>query len=189
MSNNNIPAIVDLAQHDSVSAMDYDADNECCSIATEHDWYFDDDDTQVEEEANAVADQQVVNDVSHQELNAMKRMISEMIQNPDLLYQSPVYSKSVVSCYNSRQGPTPAARYPYSAKYQVQVAASSSSGFLRRGALVTPITQKASPYFCQECTANSGSNTMPYSMSPPPKPVMKVNDREFIAKCPPLPFR
>ena len=62
------------------------------------------------------------NDVSHQELDAMKRMVRDMIHNPDLLHISPVYSRSVVAKYNM------ANYYPIS----TASAAAATSSFRRR---------------------------------------------------------
>ena len=42
----------------------------------------------------------VVEDVSRQELDAMKRMVQDMIRNPDLLHSSPIYTRSVANMAN-----------------------------------------------------------------------------------------
>ena len=45
----------------------------------------------------------VVEDVSRQELDDMKRMVQDMIRNPDLLHSSPIYTRSVANMANFYQ--------------------------------------------------------------------------------------
>ena len=165
-------------EHDG-AIMDYDADIECISMAsTEHG-----DDFTLENYATPVEQQQQEPAlVSHKDLDAMKQMIFQMRQNPELLHQSPVYSKSVLSCSNSDYN----CQYqeqqffqdaPYGAleRYQqcpgagAAAVSSSSLDVSNRtdwtwmtkntpSAMITPVTQKDSLYVCQECSAATTTN-------------------------------
>ena len=83
---------VEFNQQHMNSNNDDDCDDDLLSIAA-------DDKQQHFEEPSPVDDND--DDVTNQDLNAMKQMIYDCLRNPELLlHQSPVYSKTVISCQN-----------------------------------------------------------------------------------------
>ena len=165
----DVPLFIEFGPCDN---MDYDADTD----NEEYDLADDDFDkkTQVEEDAHQ-------DYVTHQELDAMKRMVQEMRRNPELLHQSPVYPKTIPSI-NDTSALEPSSRSHFS---YVKSQVSSQDAFQaltslptdRACALHTPSTQHVSPY-CQECYSSSVSPTK-----------LNTQFNALIYQVPPLPFR
>mmetsp|Transcript_18107 Transcript_18107/g.27422 ORF Transcript_18107/g.27422 Transcript_18107/m.27422 type:complete len:197 (-) Transcript_18107:88-678(-) len=183
----DVPSFIEFSPSDN--AMDYDADGEYDLADCDG---FDMNTQEVTEEATQHQHQhqhqlQDADYVSYQELDAMKRMIQDMRRNPELMHQSPVYSKSILSL---NDGPAPALqRRPYYPKNEKSQAASPRDeefyalvSLTMDGmyGLVTPDTQKALPY-CQECSG--------LSMSPPNQNKQTELTHLMISQFPPLPFR
>ena len=113
-----------------------------------------------------------------EDLNAMKRMVHDMLRNPELLHMSPFYSEIVGGVASSSTQSSSVAAVSH---------ASPSSSPLKRETtfmLVTPVTATEtttpmSPYLCQECNCSV----------PPLLPVRTSHTRTLIMTgAPPLPF-
>ena len=122
--------------------------------------------------------------VSHQDLDGMKRMINEMLRNPELLYQLPVYSKGAVPSFSDASALDPKGR-AHSSNVESQISSQvefQEKNFLptgRRCAFVTTTTQNVTLY-CQECNSSSVS---PTGIN------MQINALSLLSQLPPLPFR
>jgi hypothetical protein len=117
-----------------------------------------------------------------EDLEAMKRMVHDMLRNPELLHVSPFYSEivGVVSSSSSstQDGIMTVASFGVAAVSHV----SPSSSPVKCEATFMPVTPTTamSPYLCQE-----------YNCSvPPPLPVRTSPTRTVTMRwAPPLPFR
>mmetsp|Transcript_37480 Transcript_37480/g.69361 ORF Transcript_37480/g.69361 Transcript_37480/m.69361 type:complete len:188 (+) Transcript_37480:108-671(+) len=174
----DVPSFIQFSPNDAVMYYGTDYEDEGCDINKKD----------IKEEVNQKQYKHQDNRyVSHQNLDAMKRMIQEIRRNPELMHQSPVYSKSILSL---NDGPAPALqRRPYYPKNEKSQAASPRDeefyalvSLTMDGmyGLVTPDTQKALPY-CQECSG--------LSMSPPNQNKQTELTHLMISQFPPLPFR
>ena len=120
---------------------------------------------------------------TNQDSDAMKRMINEMLQNPGVLYQSPVYSKGVVPPFNGTLAIHPTNR-AHSSHVTSQIsprAEFQETNFLRRVrryAFDTPTTQNATLYFQER-------NSSPVS---PTKINAQIDALSLLSRLPPLPF-
>ena len=117
-------------------------------------------------------------DVSCEDIDAMKRMVHDMLRDPELLHMSPFYSEIVGGVASSSTQSSSVAAVSH---------ASPSSSPLKRETtfmLVTPVTATEtttpmSPYLCQECNCSV----------PPLLPVRTSHTRTLIMTgAPPLPF-
>lgn len=172
-----VPTIIEIAPRREIELMDYE-------------FYTDaEDDTSLTEEdddcRHLFQRQQNENepdyDVSHQDLDALKRMVRDMLANPDLLHTSPVYSKISVTSTRNPISPNHVALVPSPASERSAGAMVSSS---RRsfGISVTPM-QDIAIYLCQECSSSDHdvpSALRPLEMHPP---------SSLIQKIPTMPFR
>lgn len=173
----DVPTIIEIAPRQEIELMDFE-------------YYTDaEDDTSLTEEDvdyhHLFQPQQNENepeyDVSRQDLDALKRMVREMLANPDLLHTSPVYSKIAVTSTSNPISPNHVALVPSPASERSAGAMISSS---RRsfGTSVTPM-QDIATYLCQECTSSDHdvpSALRPLEMHPP---------SSLIQMIPTMPFR
>jgi len=171
-----VPAFIEFTEED---AMDCDADNYDDLLG--EDCYFDyhapgnSSTHHIEEETRQQEHAYPDDVVTHRELDAMKHMIQEMRRNPALLHQSPVYSKSLLSCDDTidmkaeealKNLPTLARRSRREEQNK------TFSG------LVTPTApqETMSSHYCLECNVSSSAS----------RP--KINVKALMSRAPPLPF-
>ena len=173
-----VPTIIEIAPRREIEFMDYEynTDAEDDTSLTEED---------VDHHHHLFQRQQNENkpeyDVSHQDLDALKRMVREMLANPDLLHTSPVYSEIAVTSTSNPISPNHVALVPSPASERSAGAmvSSSRSSF---GISVTPM-QDIAIYLCQECSSSDydvPSALRPLEMHPP---------SSLIQKIPTMPFR
>mmetsp|Transcript_24612 Transcript_24612/g.51540 ORF Transcript_24612/g.51540 Transcript_24612/m.51540 type:complete len:190 (-) Transcript_24612:92-661(-) len=176
----DVPSFIEFSPSDN--AMDYDADGEYDLADCDG---FDMNTQEVTEEATQHQHQhqhqlQDADYVSYQELDAMKRMIQDMRRNPELMHQSPVYSKSILSL---NDGPTPA--LPGRTE-NCQVVSPRGETFHAmtmgmHGLITPPTTRKAASPYCQECSG--------LSMSPTKQNKQTEIIHPLRSQLPTLPFR
>ena len=157
MEDDEVPPFVEFNQQHMNDNND-DCDDDLLSIVA--------DDKQQHDEVASVDDD---NDVTKQDLNAMKQMIYDMLLHPELLHQSPVYSKTVISCQddNSREEamattsqaaaasiPTPkntvkstSVSYSTSRRRTTQSSSSTTTAWP-----ISRRTTQSSMSYCQECS-------------------------------------
>ncbi len=138
------------------------------------------------------------NVVSHQDLDAMKQMIHEMLANPELLHRSPVYSRAATATTTHgssiMSSPSPASHY--SSHLHCSPGSSPSNSPQPRSPLSTSESEaKMSPRVkkLQRHAPNSQSIDYCQECSPPPQQQHQAANRVNIAKLmcaiPQLPFR
>ena len=98
MEDDEVPPFVEFNQQHMNDNNDDDCDDYLLSIAA--------DDKQQHDEEPSVDHNHDNNDVTKQDLDSMKQMIRDILRNPELLHQSPVYSKSVISCQDDSREET-----------------------------------------------------------------------------------
>ncbi|KAL7431534.1 hypothetical protein ACHAXH_004513 [Discostella pseudostelligera] len=153
-----VPTMIEIAPVD-LDGMEYDyfTDDDSYSDDSDFDPYEDDD-----------------YDVSRQDLDALRRMVLEIRNNPVLLLQSPIYSDSNTAITSTnlhgRVSPT-------------QVALPAPSLFTSRDMSrlpLAPMTHVDPSFLCRECyTANLCS----------PSPIAQIHPSVPIRDIPPLPFQ
>ena len=201
--DDKVPPFVEFNQQHMNSNNDDDCDDDLLSIAA-------DDKQQHFEEPSPVDDND--DDVTNQDLNAMKQMIYDCLRNPELLlHQSPVYSKTVISCQNdSREAmattsqaaaasiPTPkntikstSVSYPTSRRRTTQSSSTTTAWPISRR------TTQSSMSFCQECSdgvSPAEVSKLSVAVTRYPSSGQKsteqqaINFKRVISQAPPLPF-
>ena len=140
----------------------------------------------------------------------MKQMIYDCLRNPELLHQSPVYSKTVISCQNdSREAmattsqaaaasiPTPkntikstSVSYPTSRRRTTQSSSTTTAWPISRR------TTQSSMSFCQECSDGPAEVSKlsvavtrhPSSGQRKSTEQQAINFKRVVSQAPPLPF-
>lgn len=110
--------------------------------------------------------------VTRQDLDALKRMVQEIRDNPVLLLQSPVYSNRPNMFTNSQEQPSPS-----------QVALTGPSLFTDQNWTRLPLAQKTQvdpSFLCQECSSANVCS---------PSPTDQLHPLAIIHEIPPLPFQ
>ena len=136
--------------------------------------------------ANRGGGEDTTRDVSLEDLEAMKRMVHDMLRNPELLHVSPFSSEIVggVASSSTQDEIMTVASFGVAAVSH----ASPSSSPVKCEATFMPVTPTTttkttitmSPYLCQECNCSV----------PPPLPVRTSPTRTVTMPwAPPLPFR
>ena len=152
-----IPTYIEIAPR-NFDSMDYD--------------YCTDDDSQTEEDFNMYEDEY---DLTHEDLDALKMMVQEMRDNPNLLFCSPVYSKSTIALTMSTRTPPTRIASPRAVSSPLADRDMARSPFI-------PITHYADPTFlCQECC-----NTLNLCS---PSPSQQFHPLSIVQEIPPLPFQ
>lgn len=139
MHNNvEVPMIIEITSQsiDSSEYYDYCADDDGRS-QTEEDHVHDYDRQNQDDKY----------DVSRQDLDALKRMVREMIANPDLLYKSPIFSRVAVKSTSKRITPI---HVESSSSSPPALASASPSSLTDFGVRLIPL-QDIPTSFCQEC--------------------------------------
>jgi len=176
----DVPSFIEFSPSDN--AMDYDADGEY-DLTDCDDVDMNTQGVITEEEATQHQRQHQHQDadyVSYQELDAMKRMIQDMRRNPELMHQSPVYSKSILSL---NDGPVPALqRRPEKCQSLSPRDETFHAMAMGQCGPVTPPTDRKAPSpYCQECSG--------LSMSPTKRNKQTKIIHHLISQLPSLPFR
>ena len=205
MEDDEVPPFVEFnQQHYMNDNNDDDCDDDLLSIAA--------DDEQQHFGEPSVAHHKE-EDVTKQDLNAMKQMINDMLLNPELLHQSPVYSKTVISCQDdSREEamattsqaaaasiPTPkntiestSVSYSTSRRQTTQSSSTTTAWPISRR------TTQSSMSFCQECSdGGSPAEVSKLSVAATRYPSRSgqksteqqaINFKRVVSQAPPLPF-
>jgi hypothetical protein len=111
-------------------------------------------------------------EVTCQDLEALKQMVREIRDNPDLLLQSPIYSNTVNMFIDSRAMSSPS-----------QVVLADPSLFTNQELSRLPLARKTlvNPSFlCQECNSANVCS---------PSPTDQCHPLAIISEIPPLPFQ
>jgi len=155
-SNVDVPAVIEIAMRDEDSTDDnYCTDTEDVSQTDEMMYYH---------------YQQHHDDryeVSHQDLDALKQMVREMLANPDLILCSPVYSNQITPIHDASSS-APLALAPTT----VSSSRTSPNGLKSQDTVPT--------YLCQECNSNVLLSLRPNE---------QVHPSSFGETIPTLPFQ
>ncbi len=157
-ANADVPAIIEIAPRDEDS-MDYD--------------YCTDTEDASQTDETYAHNQQHHDDryeVSHQDLDALKRMVREMLANPDLLLCSPVYSKVAITTKTHQITPIHASLSAPQTPAPTTVSSSRTSLIGLKSVTSMPL--------CHECNSNALLSSMPIEQVP-----------LIIEKIPTLPFQ
>jgi hypothetical protein len=166
-SDADVPAIIEIAPRDEGS-MDYDCYTDTEDVSQTDEMY---DHNQQHHDDRY--------EVSHQDLDALKRMVREMLANPDLLLCSPVYSKVAITTKTHQITPIHDASSSAPQAPAPTTVSSSRTSLIGLNS-VTSMQDIIPTYLCQECNSNVLLS---------PRPIEPVHPSSFIQQIPSLPFQ
>jgi len=204
MDDDEVPPFVEFNQQHMNDNNNDDCDDDLLSIAADDKQHYDG-----EPSVDHNHDDNDVT-VTKQDLNDMKQMINDMLRNPELLHQSPVYSKTVISCQDDSMEAmattTQAAAASISTPKNTIKSTSVSYSTSRRRTTQSsstiaawPIsrrTTQSSMSFCQECS-DSPAEVSKLSVAATRYPSRSgqksteqqaINFKRVVSQAPPLPF-